>query len=72
MGLSSRPRSEGLFGSRNTTGPRFSFGSSMPRNQSQRSFFFKSSNVQITVQMTVQVLLLGMKVIKKSKKLEKL
>lgn len=41
MGLSSRPRSEGLFGSRNTTGPRFSFGSSMPRNQSQRSFFFQ-------------------------------
>lgn len=46
MGLSSRRRSEGLFGSRNTASPRISFGSSMPRNQSPRTFF---SKVQMTV-----------------------
>lgn len=44
MGLSSRRRSEGSLGSRNTASPRISFGSSMPRNQSPRTFFFKSSN----------------------------
>lgn len=43
MGFGSKPRSEGLFGSSNTAGTGFSFGSSVPSNQSP-SMFGSSNN----------------------------
>nr|XP_034319808.1 uncharacterized protein LOC117687442 [Crassostrea gigas] len=38
VGFGSKPRSEGLFGSSNTAGPGFSFGSSVPSNQTPSLF----------------------------------